>query len=66
MSTGASSLSPSIHLKYELANPRVVVCLELSVDQVISSVEHKGEKELNVMVKEDFDTTDSNARYLGE
>lgn len=32
----------------------------------MSNVEKEGERELNVMVKEDFDTTDSNARYMGK
>ena len=37
-----------------------------AVDQVVSNVEKEGERELNVMVKEDYDTTDSNARYMGK
>ncbi|KAL7410910.1 mitochondrial 18 KDa protein-domain-containing protein [Mrakia frigida] len=38
--------------------------MSAAVEQVISNVEQEGERELAVMVKEDFDTTDSNARYL--
>lgn len=66
MSAGAFLLPSHLRLA-PLAKKLTFWCgFAPAVEQVISNVEQEGERELAVMVKEDFDTTDSNARYLGE